>query len=194
MAGRLAADDPEAAENTSNSRSPLSISSPRADWQVSYWNTCSSCIWPIWAYMKRRSTQHALNGVAQHCKQARDLLDSQRPSVINRSQQLPQFQVCGAVQLFVDLHRAFDAVDRVALFSGLHDLPVNPAHASPNFWHIGIVGRSTILPKGGCSAIFIGSGVRQGCKATPWLFSAFLVLFLHDFQHGIPPGMDSESC
>ena len=68
-----------------------------------------------------------------------------------------------------------------------------PTH-HPTFGTLALLDAVPYCQRGGCSAIFIGSGVRQGCKATPWLFSAFLVLFLHDFQHGIPPGMDSESC
>ena len=34
---------------------------------------------PFWAYIRHRSTHHALNRVVQHCRHGRALVDSQRP-------------------------------------------------------------------------------------------------------------------
>ena len=33
---------------------------------------------------------------------------------------------------------------------------------------------------GSTTPIEVGAGVRQGCKAAPWLFNAFVLLYLQD--------------
>jgi len=134
---------------------------------------------PFWAYLPHRSTQHALHRVATHCREAKALLNSQKPTPFHRSQKLPSFKTCGAVQLFVDLQRAFDTVSRPALFCRLCEVGVNPRlvqiltqwHCMTNY-HVTVGEHSQAMP--------IGSGVRQGCKAAPWLFNAFLALYMRD--------------
>ena len=44
-------------------------------------------------------------------------------------------------------------------------------HCHTNY-HVTVGGTSQALP--------VGSGVRQGCKAAPWLFNAFLAIYLMD--------------
>ena len=134
---------------------------------------------PFWAYLPKRSTQHALQRVATHCRAARALVSSQRPTAFHRFQQLPSFRVCGAIQLFVDLQRAFDCISRVDLFCRLCEVGVNTRIAQLlASWHCQTHYYVTV---GSCShALPVGSGVRQGCKAAPWLFNAFLALYMKD--------------
>ena len=136
---------------------------------------------PFWAYLPCRSTQHALQRVAIHCRAARALVSSQKPTAFHRYQNLPSFKVCGAIQLFVDLQRAFDCISRVDLFSRLCDVGVNTRIAQllaswhcQTHYHVAVGGHSHALP--------VGSGVRQGCKAAPWLFNAFLALYMQDLE------------
>lgn len=135
----------------------------------------------MWAYMGQRSTQNALQRVADRCRKARVLLGSQKPTAFHRFQNFPKYQVCGAVQLFIDLQRAFGSISRFRLFSRLCELGVNPRvvqlltswHCNTHY-HVTVGGTSQQLP--------VGSGVRQGCKAAPWLFNAFLALYLRDLS------------
>ena len=139
---------------------------------------------PIWAYIPCRSTQHALNRVAAHTKAGRTLVASQRPTVFHRHQNMQTYKVCGAVQLFLDLERAFDNVDRVELFARLPEIGVHPkVHQLLAGWHRGtryhVAAAQSSVPE------LVGSGVRQGCKAAPMLFNAFLFLYLTDLASHI---------
>ena len=134
---------------------------------------------PFWAYIRHRSTQHALNRVVQHCRRGRTLVDSQKPTAFARSQQLPSFKVCGAVQLFVDLQRAFDSVSRVALFQRLVEIGVHPRIVQIlTSWHCRTSYHVTV--GGSSQPMAVGSGVRQGCKAAPFLFNSYMAAFYKD--------------
>ena len=135
--------------------------------------------WPIWAYLPARSTQQALLRVAAHCRAGRTLVESQRPTVFHRFQALPKFPVCGAIQLFLDLRKAFDSIDRQILFGRLPEIiddlricQLLSAWHDSAMYHVEVNGSSAAIP--------IGAGVRQGCKAAPQLFNCFLLLFLKD--------------
>lgn len=137
---------------------------------------------PIWAYLPGRSTQHALLRVALHCAAGRSLVASQHPTVFNRFHQKPMFKICGAVQLFLDISKAFDCVCRRELFGRLHEVIDHPrviqllAHWHEfTSYHVEANGSATPVP--------VGAGVRQGCKAAPWLFNAFVILYLSDLAH-----------
>ena len=84
---------------------------------------------PVWAYIPRRSTQHAIQRVTKHTKAGRALVESQKPKAFHRKQELPTFRVCRAVQLCLDLQQAFDTVCRQELFSRLHE--PRPAQDNP---------------------------------------------------------------
>ena len=139
-------------------------------------------LWPIWAYLPARGTQHALLRVAAHCKAGRNLVSSQRPSVMNRHHDLPVYTVCGAVQMFVDLRKAFDSVSRQELFGRLDEILAQPDlvqllaqwHDSTSY-HVETNGRTSPIP--------VGAGVRQGCKGAPFLFNAYVLLYLRDLSH-----------
>ena len=141
---------------------------------------------PVWAYQKHRSTQHALYRVSLHCGLARELIRSQRPTVPNRQQRLPSFQVCGAIQLFLDLRRAFDTVSRTVLFARLEEVGISPRIAQLlASWHSST--RYHIHVHGTDQAIAVGSGVRQGCKAAPQLFNSYMAMLIHDLELLIDP-------
>ena len=134
---------------------------------------------PFWGYLPARSTQHALQRVGNHCRAARSLTASQRPTAFNRVNQLPSFTVCGAIQLLIDLKRAFDTVCRTTLFSRLGEVGVNPRVVQLlASWHCNT--QYHIKTNHATSAVRVGSGVRQGCKAAPFLFNAFLALVISD--------------
>ena len=139
--------------------------------------------WPLWGYLPRRSTMDAILRVRHHCVQAVTLVATERSTPHRRSQTLPRHQVCGAIQLFIDLQRAFDSINRERLFSRLGELGVSPQLVKLlNEWHrdsqyLVTVGATT-------ASIPTFSGVWQGCKAAPWLWNCVMALLLKDLsQH-----------
>ena len=138
--------------------------------------------WPLWAYSPGRCTQHALLRVIAHCTAGRDLVASQRPAVHSRHRQLPMYQICGAIQIFIDLSKAFDSVCRQELFGRLDEVLDNPQVIQMLAqWHENT--SYHVESNGGTEPVQVGAGVRQGCKAAPWLFNAFVLLYLSDLAH-----------
>ena len=140
--------------------------------------------WPIWAYLPGRSTQHALRRVAAHCVLGRQLVASQKPAVMHRFHSFPMFKICGAIQLFLDLRKAFDSICRQELFGRLGEVLDHPKIVQLlACWHE--CTSYHVESHGGTHPVRVGAGVRQGCKAAPWLFNAFVLLYLRDLAHQI---------
>ena len=91
----------------------------------------------------------------------------------------------GGLQIFIDLTRAFDCVDRPRLFARLFQLDIPAAHIQLlSAWHERTCYH--VQSDHGFQPIAIGKGVRQGCKAAPSLFNFFLYLFLNDVCQVLP--------
>ena len=137
--------------------------------------------YPIWAYLEHRSTLQAIRRVILHCETVRNQVKMFRSTPHNRTLQRPCNGFYGGAQIFLDLQRAFDCVDRVKLFSKMHLLGISSsiiqilAHWHENMAYI--VQHDTAE-----SSIPVGRGVRQGCKAAPGLWCSFLVIFFHELQ------------
>ena len=80
--------------------------------------------WPLMAYLPYRSVLDCVLKVSQHCKAVRAMVTSQRGGPHLRASAQVRYKVCGGVQLFIDLTRAFDVVCRRKLFSRLSELGV----------------------------------------------------------------------
>ena len=133
--------------------------------------------WPIWAFLASRSTQDPLRKVAAHCKATRDLIASQRPTPHTKAAACPRWSICGGLQVFVDLEKAFDSVNRCKLFAKLHLLDIHVGIIQLlQCWH---VDTDYIVTHGGVSAtVEVTKGLRQGCKGAPFLWNCLLVLLL----------------
>ena len=141
--------------------------------------------WPIFAYMPARSTMDSIVRVAIHCKQVRALVSSQRPSPHHRAHHVPKYKICGGLQIYLDIERAFDAVSRSKLFTKLHDLHVSPAVTSLlAAWHESTVYH--VQTELGNHPIQTGRGLRQGCKAAPTLWNFFVMHFLTELCNHLP--------
>ena len=135
--------------------------------------------WPLWAYLPHRSTLDSLYRVALHCKQVRSLIQSQRSTPATRASQHDRYKLCGGVQLLVDMSRAFDSVDRNRLFARLHELGVRKEIVKLlTSWHSDTC---YIVQTGDASTqVSVERGLRQGCKAAPWLWNSTMALILTD--------------
>ena len=87
-------------------------------------------------------------------------------------------QGCDLCLAFIDLTKAFDSVNREALWHASHGLGCPPKFVSiTRQLHEGMKG--CVLYDGDQSGSFnITTGVKQGCVVTPTLFSIFLAAFI----------------
>ena len=140
-----------------------------------------SCLvdWPLWAYIPWRSTHDALLRLMLHCQDAQRVLTCTRSNPINRAQ-FPSRPKCGgAISLFLDLSRAFDSLDRNRLFGKLHQYGVDSRIAKLLAeWHDAT--QYVVTTGDESSAIPVFLGVRQGCKAAPWLWNMFVRILVDD--------------
>lgn len=135
--------------------------------------------WPLWAYLPHRSTLDSVLRVATHCRAARSLVQSQRSTPFTRASHQERFHVCGAIQLLIDMSRAFDSIDRNQLFSRLHELGVRKEVVTLlTHWHSDT--HYVIQTHSSITMVPVERGLRQGCKAAPWLWNSTLALILTD--------------
>ena len=141
--------------------------------------------WPIWAFMAHRSTQDALAKVASHCRDVRALIQSQRSTPHSRALNLPRMPICGGLQIFIDLERAFDNVNRVKLFGKLATLGIDMNITRIlHCWHVDT--SYYVTHDGESVPIQVQKGLRQGCKGAPFLWSSLMVLLLQEVQTQLP--------
>ena len=133
--------------------------------------------WPQFAYLPHRSCQDAILRVSEHCRAVRHLIKSQRLTVFDRAAGVRPLATCGGIQLFLDLSKAFDCVNRSVLFEHLSKCGISvqlialiqALHADTkyNFFHAGVF-----------HSVPVTKGVRQGCKIAPLLWACFMHCFL----------------
>ena len=128
--------------------------------------------WPQFAYISHRSASDAIRRVTEHCNDTRQLLRNQQRNVHQRAANIPSFAICGGVQMFLDISRAFDVIPRQPLFDHLSTLAINQEFVSIlGTWH------SNTAYITNHEQIFVetptGCGIRQGCRAAPVLWTGF---------------------
>jgi len=142
---------------------------------------CEFRKWPIWAFMPKRSTQDPLLKVASHCREIQILVAAQKSTPHSRAAQIPHFSCFGGLQIFIDIDKAFDSVNRTKLFCRLHQLQIDDAVIQLlQRWHFDT---SYFVTHGGeCVEVKVNRGLRQGCKGAPYLWNCMIVLLLHELQ------------
>eukprot|EP00435_Cladocopium_sp_Y103_P012108 s4193_g3.t1 len=132
---------------------------------------------PQFGFLPLRAATDAIARVAKHCREVRALVSAQRRSVQAQMQRTPAYRICGGIQLFLDLTRAFDCVHRLMLFQHLHDLHT-PADLLQiiSSWHTNT--HYNLIFQGVTTKIPVGVGLRQGCKIAPILWVVFMDKFL----------------
>ena len=137
--------------------------------------------WPIFAYLRGRSTEHALMRVHQHLRDVRDQCQHLTHNIWSRHARSVPPRCHGGITLSLDLSNAFDSVDRSHLAIGM-----NIVQLSEPLQHLLL---SWLCPvhyhlqhKGHCSSIPVTRGIRQGCVASPYLWLLWTMAFFTDLQ------------
>ena len=128
------------------------------------------CAQPQYAYLPQRGTFEAISRAVNHCRTVRAMLSRyRRPhEALAHKQQVPE--VFGGLTIRIDLERAFDSLPRPELFQNLRELGVDESYVCLlQEWHVGT--RYGVEHKGHCNHVDVHLGVRQGCRAAPFLWA-----------------------
>ena len=87
--------------------------------------------------------------------------------------------------LFLDWKQAFDSVDRIAMLVALKRFGISPTalniissiYTDPTFY--------TVSAEGDKAFGVVGSGIRQGCPLSPYLFIMVLSVLMHDMDEAL---------
>ena len=138
------------------------------------------CRWPILAYLPHRGVQEALYIAFEFCANIRSMCMDATPGpwTALAGQQRPG--LCGGLLFSLDMKQAFDRLPRSALKKGL-SLSHCPPEMAELFLHWLDQAQYHVHHRGLHQAIPTTCGVRQGCKASPLQWTAFLMYLMHEF-------------
>ena len=132
---------------------------------------------PQFAYLKRRGTREAILHAVKHIEEAKALAElGQRRRRLHVKHERGQ-QILGSLILSLDLSKAFDSVNRAGLMQALEDLGVEESTRS----HVRQLHENTtyyMTVSGVPIAVSVTSGIKQGCKLAPILWSALTLALL----------------
>ena len=128
------------------------------------------CAQHQYAYLPHQGTHEAISRAAEHCQKVRALLHRmRRPQSLAPT--LPSPSLYGGLTISIDLKRAFDSLPRPELFDDLRQLGVDEARVTLlQEWHVGT--RYWLEHKGHQDHVNVALGVRQGCRAAPFLWAS----------------------
>ena len=132
---------------------------------------------PQFAYLKRRGTREAILHAVKHIEEANALAElGQRRRRLHNKHERGQ-RILGSVILSLDLSKAFDSVNRAGLMQALEDLGVEEnTRAHVRQLHENTTYYMTV--SGVSIAVSVTSGIKQGCKLAPILWSALTIALL----------------
>ena len=137
--------------------------------------------YPIYAYLRGRSTEHALLRVHAHLRAIRDQCLAMNYNVWTRHAGHRQAHLRGGITLSLDLSNAFDTVDRKDIARGM-ELVRLPADMQRLFmmWLAEVTYH--VQHKNQSAPIAVTRGIRQGCVASPFLWLMWSICFLKELE------------
>ena len=137
----------------------------------------SSQLQPQFAYIRQRGVRDAIAKACQHLDFAQQLRQEHRRDLHKSQCGARQAQLSGAPTISVDLSKAFDSVNRHELLAALDRLGIDPVTKelvvqlhSETSYNMGTSGLEIQVPT--------SSGIKQGCKLAPALWSALTLLVM----------------
>ncbi|CAE7563351.1 unnamed protein product [Symbiodinium natans] len=137
----------------------------------------SSQLQPQFAYIRQRGVRDAIAKACQHLDFVQQLRQVHRRDLHKSQRGARQAQLSGALTISVDLSKAFDSVNRHELLAALDRLGTDPVTKelvvqlhSETSYNMGTSGLEIQVPT--------SSGIKQGCKLAPALWSALTLLVM----------------
>ena len=133
---------------------------------------------PQFAYLPGRGLSDAQSRVVQHLREVRQIGRSAKPSREDRKRGLGPPSLVGGITFALDLSQAFDTVSRQDILDQLQALSVEPNLVSlvHGLHHSS---KYRLHAQGGYTEVETTTGIKQGCKLAPTLFSVFTGRLLH---------------
>ena len=132
---------------------------------------------PQFAYLKKRGTREAILHAVKHLEEAQSLAEiGQRRGRLHGNHGR-KVQIPGSIIISLDLSKAFDSVDRVALMQALDTLGVDD-HTKQLVQQLHTDTTYHMTVSGVPIAVRVTSGIKQGCKLAPILWSALTLALL----------------
>ena len=128
---------------------------------------------PQFGFLPMRGALDAVARVSQHYASIRTLVANHRRTVARQMTTTPSYRLVGGIQLFLDLTRAFDCVNRSFLIQHLHDLET-PSDLLTIITHWHEQTHYNIFSAHETTSVPVGLGVRQGCKIAPQLWLVYM--------------------
>ena len=133
---------------------------------------------PQFAYLPGRGLSDAQSRVVQHLREVRQIGRSAKPSREDRKRGLGPPSLVGGITFALDLSQAFDTVSRQDILDQLQALSVEPSLVSlvHGLHHSS---KYRLHAQGGYTEVETTTGIKQGCKLAPTLFSVLTGRLLH---------------
>ena len=133
---------------------------------------------PQFAYLPGRGLSDAQSRVVQHLREVRQIGRSAKPSREDRKRGLGPPSLVGGITFALDLSQAFDTVSRQDILEQLQALSVEPSLVSlvHGLHHSS---KYRLHAQGGYTEVETTTGIKQGCKLAPTLFSVLTGRLLH---------------
>ena len=133
---------------------------------------------PQFAYLPGRGLSDAQSRVVQHLREVRQIGRSAKPSREDRKRGLGPPSLVGGITFALDLSQAFDTVSRQDILDQLQALSVEPSLISlvHGLHHSS---KYRLHAQGGYTEVETTTGIKQGCKLAPTLFSVLTGRLLH---------------
>ena len=133
---------------------------------------------PQFAYLPGRGLSDAQSRVVQYLREVRQIGRSAKPSREDRKRGLGPPALVGGITFALDLSQAFDTVSRQDILDQLQALSVEPSLISlvHGLHHSS---KYRLHAQGSFTEVETTTGIKQGCKLAPTLFSVLTGRLLH---------------
>ena len=142
---------------------------------------------PQFAYIRKRGVRDAIAKACQHLDLVQEMRQEHRRDMHKAQQGQRRLPLAGALTVSVDLSKAFDSVNRQELLEALDKLNIDQTtkdfvvqlHSCTSY-NMGTNGLEFSVPT--------SSGIKQGCKLAPALWSALTLLVMDRMEKKWGPG------
>ena len=139
---------------------------------------------PQWAYLPGRSTHDALMSVCAHMSQVRSLIQAHTNTLPQRFLGTKRPRMLGGISISLDVKKAFDSLSHTFLRDSLVDAEFTQPEVDM-ILHLHSQACLQVGQPGQTSAVYLGTGVRQGCSLSPLLWALSTGLFYRLYREAL---------